>query len=72
MDPDDRHDVFRRHDPAERRQRQADLKMAMHLWQFATRQMVAKATAHGWVLPTEVAAALATVERWLGEVMPEP
>jgi hypothetical protein len=62
--------VFRRGSPRERRQLQADLTMALYLYRFASRQLVAKLTSMQVVVPTEIAEALMLVEQWVGELLP--
>jgi hypothetical protein len=61
--------AFRRGDPRERRQRQADLRAALLLYGFAARQMISKATGNGVQVPAEVARALTLVERWTAKLL---
>jgi hypothetical protein len=73
-DPDDGAfmPAFRRGDPRERRERQADLLAAIHLYRFAARHLAAKLTSNRLVIPAEVAEALSAVKEWTGGLLPPP
>jgi hypothetical protein len=71
MDPNAFTSAFRRHDPAEHRQKIADVLAAGFLYRFASRQLVAKLSADQVVMPVAVAEALAMVEQWVNDLLPD-